>query len=120
MSVLSIVVIVFSVVFAIGVCVQVGRGKLLLKYSLLWLALALAAMVCAFFPQPLFSLAYFLGFKLASNFVLFVGIFFLLVICLSLSVIVSKQQMKIKELAQRMALFEKSEDDAIDGGGDTH
>lgn len=106
-SVLSIAVIVFSIIFMVGVCWQVAKGRLLLRYSLLWLFLGLVALVCAIFPEPVFRLAYFLGFNVASNFVLFVAIFFLSVICLSLSVIVSKQQMKLKDLVQRLAIMEK-------------
>lgn len=105
-SVLSIVVILFAVVLMVGVCVQVAKGRLLLRYSLLWLALGILAIFFAVFPLPLFQLAYFLGFNVASNFVLFVGLFFVLAICLSLSVITSKQQMKIKDLAQKTAILE--------------
>lgn len=107
MSVLSIAVIVFSIAFMVSVCWQVAKGRLLLRYSLLWIFLGLAALLCAIFPEPIFKLAYFLGFNVASNFVLFVAIFFLLAICLSLSVIVSKQQMKLKDLVQRLAIMEK-------------
>lgn len=105
-SVLSIVVILFAAAFLVGVFTQVAKGNLLLRYSLLWLALGILAIVFAVFPQPLFNLAYFLGFNVASNFVLFVAIFFILAICLSLSVIASKQQVKIKNLAQRIAVLE--------------
>lgn len=111
MSVLSIVVVFFSIAFMVGVCWQVAKGRLLLRYSLLWLFLAFVALICAIFPQPLFDLAYLLGFNVASNFVLFLAIFFLLAICLSLSVIVSKQQMKLKNLVQHIALLEKAQQD---------
>lgn len=105
-SVLSIVVILFAVAFMVGVCMQVAKGRLLLRYSLLWLAMGFFAIIFAIFPRPLFNLAYFLGFNVASNFVLFVAIFFILAVCLSLSVIASKQQMKIKNLVQKTALLE--------------
>ncbi len=107
MSILSVAVIIFSVAFMVGVCWQIAKGRLLLRYSLLWLFLGLAALICAIFPEPVFWLAYALGFNVASNFVLFIAIFFLLAICLSLSVIVSKQQMKLKDLVQRLAIMEE-------------
>lgn len=113
MSVLSIVVIFFSIAFMIGVCWQIAKGRLLLRYSLLWLFLALVALICAIFPQPLFDLAYLLGFNVASNFVLFLSIFFLLAICLSLSVIASKQQLKLKNLVQRIALLENAQQEEV-------
>lgn len=103
---LSAVIIVCSIIFAIGVCIQVAKGRLLLRYSLLWLALALLAIVFAIFPAPIFKLAYLLGFNVPSNFVLFVGVFFLAIICLSLSVIASRQNVRLKNAIQRIALLE--------------
>ncbi len=114
MSPLGLAVIVFAIALMVGVVYQVAKGRLLLRYSFLWLLLALVALICALFPQPLFSLAYFLGFNVASNFVLFVAIFLLLLICLSLSVIVSKQQQKIKDLIQDLAILKN------DVEGDSH
>lgn len=110
MSVLSIAVIVISIIFMVGVCWQVAKGRLLLRYSLLWLFLGLATLLCAVFPEPIFGLAYLLGFNVPSNFILFVAVFFLLAICLSLSVIVSRQQLKLKDLVQRLALVESKMD----------
>lgn len=105
---LSAIIIIFSLAFAVGVCTQVAKGRLLLRYSLVWLALAFIAIVFAVFPTPLFKLADFLGFYAPSNFVLFVGVFFLAAICLSLSVIVSRQHIKLKDAIQRLALLENA------------
>lgn len=105
-SVLGLVVTLCSILFAAAVCIQVAKGRLLLKYSLLWLGLALIACLCAIFPAPLFGLAYLLGFNVASNFVFFLALFFFMVIALSLSIIVSKQQQRTKTLVQELALLE--------------
>ena len=84
----------------------VARGSLLLKYSLLWILLGVAALICALFPQCLFALSSLFGFASPSNFIFFIGLFCLLAIALSLSVIVSRQTVKIKNLTQRLALIE--------------
>lgn len=105
LSPLGLAVIVFALALVVGVVYQVAHGCLLLRYSFLWLVLAVVALLCALFPEPLFSLAYFLGFNVASNFVLFIAIFLLLMICLSLSVIASQQQEKIKNLVQDLAIL---------------
>ena len=47
-----------------------------------------------------------------SNFVFLVGIIILLAIALSLSVVVSKQVLSIKNLTQRIAILEKEAHDA--------
>ncbi len=84
----------------------VKRGLLQLRYSLLWLVLASAALLCTIFPAPLFSLAEILGFTNASNFIFFCAALFLLSVCLNLSSIVSRQSESIKRLTQRIALLE--------------
>lgn len=104
---LRIAVVVVCIVFLIAVSRQVAHGKLLLKYSLLWMTLAVASILVALFPEPLFAVSGALGFEAPSNFVFFAALFFLLAICLSLSIIVSKQALRIKNLVQQEALVEK-------------
>ena len=92
---LRIAIIIVCIVFLAAVSRQVAHGKLLLKYSLLWMTLAVASISNA------------LGFEAPSNFIFFTALFFLLAICLSLSIIVSKQATRIKNLVQQEALIEK-------------
>ncbi|OUN46640.1 hypothetical protein B5G20_06655 [Collinsella sp. An7] len=107
--VLQVIVIVFCVALTCYVFRLVAKEQLLLKYSLLWLVLAVALLVSAVFPDALFTLSNVLGFETPSNFIFFVGLFCLLAIALSLSVIASKQTIKIKNLTQRIALLEFDE-----------
>lgn len=110
MSALRIIVVLMCLLFVVMVCKQVASKKMLLKYSLLWLALALLVIVIAVFPEPIFLLSKVMGFNLTSNFVFFVALFFLLAICLSLSVVVSKQAIKLKSAIQSLAILEKEID----------
>lgn len=109
---LQITAIVFSVLFAIWVCIQVSKKRLQLKYSLLWLLLSLVVLVVAIIPSPVFYLSEILGFEKPSNFLLFCGIFFLMAISISLSAIVSKQAEKIKSLVQDLAILESKIEDS--------
>lgn len=101
-------------VFAILVCIaflafvvkQIGNERFLLQYALLWLALAVVILVCAIFPQPVLELSKMLGFDTASNFIFFSGLFFLIIICLILTAVVSKQAIRIKNLTQDLALLQ--------------
>lgn len=72
------------------------------------MALTIAILLCALFPQPLYSISSLLGFETPSNFIFFIGLFFLLAISLSLSSIASKQAIMIKNLVQEQALLAKS------------
>ncbi len=104
---IRLILVVMCVALLIYVIRLVSRERLLLKYSLLWLLLAIVTLLCAVFPGPVFALARLCGFTLSSNFVFLVGIFFLMLVGLSLSVIVSKQATSIKNLTQRLAIVEK-------------
>lgn len=105
--ILQIVLITICLLFIVLVIRLVAKERLLLKYSLLWIALALVLFLCAIFPEPIFQLAHMLGFETPANFIFLVGLFFLLAIALSLSAIVSKQKLMIKNLTQSQALLEK-------------
>ncbi|MDM8163009.1 DUF2304 domain-containing protein [Collinsella intestinalis] len=124
--VLQLSVAIFCVVLVAYVLRLVAQERLLLKYSLLWLVLAFALLLCAIFPDAIFALSRLFGFVTASNFVFFAGLFCLMAIALSLSVIVSKQTIKIKNLTQRLALieYEQKADEArlhsSDTTGDAH
>lgn len=107
MSVISqVLVIAFCIVLFCYVVHLVARDRLLLKYSLLWFFLAAILLVAALFPNVLFSLSSLLGFEAPSNFIFFLGLFCLMAIALSHSVIVSRQALRIKNLTQRIALLE--------------
>ena len=84
----------------------IAKDRLLLRYSLLWIALVVVTFVSAVFPDGVYSLSRTFGFANPSNFIFFIGLFCLLAITLSLSVIASSQAVKIKKLTQRIALIE--------------
>lgn len=107
MIVLQVVASVLCVAFFVYVVHLVAQERLLLKYSLLWMALTAVILLCALFPLPLFEMSHVVGFESPSNFVFFIGLFFLLAITLSLSSIVSKQSILIKNLVQEQALLAK-------------
>lgn len=111
MLALQIVAVVLCVVFLAYVSHLVARERLLLKYSLLWMVLAAVILLCAVFPQPLYDFSHVFGFENPSNFIFFIGLFFLLAIALSLSSIASKQTIKIKNLVQEQALLAKRIDE---------
>ena len=114
MFVLQIVAIILCVAFFAYVVHLVARERLLLKYSLLWMALTVVIVLCALFPQPLYSISSFLGFETPSNFIFFIGLFFLLAISLSLSSIASKQAQAL--LAKKLEKDDRSPSDSDPSG----
>ena len=85
----------------------ISREKLLLKYSLLWIALCALGLICDLFPNLVYWASNLIGFVTPSNFIFHVAIALLLAITLSLSVAASRTVIANKNLTQRVALLEK-------------
>lgn len=103
---LQCVVVICCLLLFVYAIHLIQNERLQLKYSLLWLALTLVIMICSLFPEPLFKITQALGFATASNFIFFAGSLFMLAILFSLSSIVSKQALSIKNLSQRIGILE--------------
>lgn len=107
LSVLQVFVAIACVFFCVLICVLVSHRRLLLRYSLIWLFLAIVVALAALFPAPLYALSGLIGFVNPSNFIFFAALFALLAIVLSLSIVVSRQARKITSLIQDLALASK-------------
>lgn len=118
-----IVCAVVCVLFALFVMRLVARGRLLLKYSILWFAITCALLAITIWPDPIYALSTALGFLSPSNFMLLLGILCLLAVCLSLSVIVSGQASRIARLNQRLTQLDRRpslvDEPSSEGGGAT-
>ena len=90
----------------LGVFYLVTRDRLQLRYSLQWLVLAFGALAIALFPNFFFEVGRYFGFEFGYNFILVIGILYLLVTSLSLSSALSRQQGALKNAIQRIALLE--------------
>lgn len=105
-ALLQVFLVSVSFVLLIYVFFLVKKGKLQLRYALLWITLAFVILLCSLFPKGLFAVTHVFGFETPANFIFVVGFFFLLLIVLSLGVVASKQADSIKVLTQRLALLE--------------
>ncbi len=78
-----------------------------LKYTLLWIFSGVVMAIMIFFPYTFRAFIHFLGITSTMNglFVFFIGV--LIMICMSLTSIVSKQTNKLRTLTQELAILEK-------------
>lgn len=83
------------------------RKTLALQYTLLWLFLGWAMGILLLFPKILIVFVDIVGIETPVYGLFLAGIFFLMVISMSLTAIVSKQTERIKDLAQENAMLEK-------------
>lgn len=103
---LRIALAVLTVIFVVNVFIQVKKGRLLLKYSLLWLFLSLLLLLCLLFPNLIYRLSAVIGFGVPSNFLFFCTVIVLFAIVLSLSIAISRLLLSVKNLTQRLAIIE--------------
>ena len=80
------------------------KGKMPVKYALVWIFSAVVMILCACFPQIIGFITRLLGFELISNVILSI---FLGCITISLTVIVSGQAKKIDLLVQEVSLLKQ-------------
>ena len=82
------------------------RGLMSVKYSLLWLLLAVALVIAAAFPYVIYVLRDVLSIEMPVNLV-FLLFCFVLVVLLSLSIAITQLAEKCKRLTQANAILEK-------------
>ena len=83
----------FRIILLVGILLYIlliiylmKKGRMSLKYSLVWFLTGLVLLLCAIFPQAIGYVAKLLGIYSEVNGVFFVGVCFILLIILSYSV----------------------------------
>lgn len=104
---LHAIVILGSVAFLLFILYLMKKGKMEVKYSIIWLAFSLCMIIFACFPYTVLVLNDIAGVIDPVNFIFFTQIVFILLILLSVSAVISGFSKKIKQLAQKNAILEK-------------
>lgn len=104
---LQIVMLVAVLLYFVLLFRLLKKKRLNLKYTLLWIFSGLLMLVLAAFPSIMRVLANLLGITLPVNALFALGFFCVLLILMSQTVIISRQNERIKQLSQRFALLEK-------------
>lgn len=105
------VVIAFVVIIALSVIINMIRKKRLeLRYALAWLIVGIGIFILDCFPQLITWLANKLGIASPINMLFFLGFCFSLMIIFVLTIAVSRTSIRIKQLAQEIALYEKEKE----------
>lgn len=81
------------------------RRQLREKYAVFWMAVGAAAVVLGVFPRLLNSVSTALGVASGASFVLFLGLVFLLLVCIHLSWEASRLEEETRTLAEEVALI---------------
>lgn len=106
--------IIVAVIIIIALCVIVNmirKKRLELRYALAWLLVGIGILILDCFPDLITWLAKKVGIASPVNMLFFFGFCFSLVIIFVLTISVSRMSIRIKQLAQEIALYEKKWDD---------
>ncbi len=82
----------------------IRRGKLLVRFSLLWLAVSVGMLIVAAFPGIVIRLSRLVQIETPSNLVYLLGILLLLLIVLRQTELLSRHTEQIKRLTQELSL----------------
>lgn len=104
---LKIVSIIIMSLYFVTIFSLLRRKKIALKYSLLWIFSGIIMIIFILFPQILIFGAQLIGIEIASNGLFAICIFFIVLLLVSLTVIVSGLKYKEKQLIQNLAILEK-------------
>ena len=108
---LIIVSILFSVFIIVSILVLLRKKKVNIKYSLIWIILFLILLIATIIPGFLVCITHLLGFKTASNMVFSLILAVLVVISITLTMIVSQQDKKIRLLIQEVSILKKDKNE---------
>ena len=105
---IQIIVAIF-ILGALAIIVNMIRKKALeLRYALAWLGVGVGVLVLDIFPGLMGIVSKMLGIASPVNMLFFFGFCFSLIIIFVLTIAVSRMSIRIKELAQELALYRKA------------
>lgn len=104
---LQIVAIVFITLLLLTIFYILVKGRISVKYSLVWIFSCGVLLIFTIFPKLLGIITKLLGFNVGSNMVLASLIAVLMFINISLTVIISGQTKKINLLIQEISILKE-------------
>lgn len=102
-----ILAIVASLATFVFVFLLLRRGVLQEKYAALWLLVSGTALILALIPDALRVISQVLGIETPSNLLFFVTVVLLVLVSVQLSYELSRHEMRIRRLAEEIALLNR-------------
>ena len=109
---LRILVLIAMALFILYIFRSVRKKKINYRFGILWLVIAVAVGVMAALPDFLTWVSQLLGIAAPVNMLFFLGFVLVVGIILELSASVSRLNDEVRDLTQRLALYEH---DSVDG-----
>lgn len=107
-----ITLIIFAIVLATLVSILVAKGKVPIKYSLLWYAFAVLILLVGVIPDAFGTIGRLIGFNVMSDLVIGIILVVLIFLNIALTVMIASQRRRINLVSQEVALLKKEIADA--------
>ena len=111
--VFRIILIVVSILSTWYILKKIRQSKLQIEYAIFWIIFSGVLVIISLFPWLVSLFTRLLGMQLPVNFVFMVFIFILLVKLFMMTIELSTQENKVKDLTQELALAEKERRDEL-------
>ena len=105
---IQLVALVFILILFLLVVYYVKKNKISVRYSIVWFLCLLLLTLFTIFPNLLGFVTNLVGIQISSNFIFAFMIGVLFIITLSLTIIVSEEQEKIKQLIQEVSILKSN------------
>lgn len=106
------IIVAVGILIALFIIVNMIRKKKLeLRYALAWLFVGVSVLILDCFPQLISWLSKQLGIASPMNMLFFFGFCFSLIIIFVLTTAMSRMSIRIKELAQELALYNRKKEE---------
>lgn len=102
---LRISVLIFVILLVVSIFLILRKGKLSIRYAIVWLLACSIMLLLIIFPNILNLLIKLIGFEVQSNLVFSIFIVILLLINLSVTIILSSQKEKINLLIREVSML---------------
>ncbi len=104
---LIIGLIIFSIVWFIIILKLVKNNKISIRYSMIWLFMALTIFLVGITPKFMAFIASKVGFQTTANLVIAILLTVLIILSLVLTIIVTNQKTQINKLIQEVSILKK-------------
>ena len=102
---IQIMAIIFILILMIVITHFVKKNKMSIKYSIVWYLSLIILAIFSIFPNILGWATKLIGIEVSSNFIFAFMLGVLFIICISLTIIVSNDQERIRVLIQEVSIL---------------
>lgn len=104
---LRIALSIISILFLLFIIKSIKSKDLQLSFSVFWIFLVVIMLLAIVFPNAVYVLSNWIGFKLTSNMIFFITIMLSFYMIFNLTIKISKDNSRIRELIQEISILNK-------------